>query len=83
MTDGARGGFPDLQPITPPPGFGRFLAAMRRAQDLAVSADPDDATWDEAADQVDRLVELLTPFEADEGWGLRAGRRRCRAWGAC
>ncbi|WP_237165440.1 PaaI family thioesterase [Mycolicibacterium obuense] len=69
MTDAARGGFPDLQPVTPPPGFARFLTAMRRAQDLAVSAAPDAATWDDAADQVERLVELLAPFEADEGVG--------------
>ncbi|TRW77857.1 PaaI family thioesterase [Mycolicibacterium sp. 018/SC-01/001] len=46
---------------------------MRRAQDLAVSAAPDAATWDEAADQVERLVGLLAPFEADEGVGP-AGR---------
>ncbi|MEW5809613.1 MAG: PaaI family thioesterase [Actinomycetota bacterium] len=69
MTDASPGGFPDLQPITPPPGFGRFLSAMRRAQDLAVSAAPDAETWEQAADQVDRLIELLAPFEADEGVG--------------
>ena len=34
------GGFPEYGPASPGPGFGRFVAAMRRVQDLAVSADP-------------------------------------------
>jgi acyl-coenzyme A thioesterase PaaI-like protein len=61
------GGFPEYGPATPGPGFGRFVAAMRRLQDLAVSADPRDDVWDEAADRASALVELLGPFEADEG----------------
>ncbi len=64
-----RGGFPTFEPACPGAGFGRFLAAMRRAQDLAVSADPDPATWDEAADRAEALVKLLDPFEAPEGIG--------------
>jgi acyl-coenzyme A thioesterase PaaI-like protein len=63
------GGFPAFEPATPGPGFGRFLTAMRRAQDLAVSADPDDDTWDRAADDAEKLVALLEPFEAPEGVG--------------
>ncbi|BBY18046.1 PaaI family thioesterase [Mycolicibacterium litorale] len=63
------GGFPNFQPATPGPGFGRFLSAMRRAQDLAVSADPDSETWDRAADLVEELVGLLGPTEAAEGVG--------------
>jgi acyl-coenzyme A thioesterase PaaI-like protein len=61
------GGFPEYGPASPGPGFGRFVAAMRRLQDLAVSADPDDGVWDDAADRAAALVELLGPFEADEG----------------
>ncbi len=61
------GGFPEYGPATPGPGFGRFVAAVRRLQDLAVSADPADAVWDDAADRTAALVELLGPFEADEG----------------
>ncbi|MCG5432150.1 PaaI family thioesterase [Mycobacterium sp. MYCO198283] len=68
-TSESRGGFPVFEPAEPGPGFGRFLAAMRRLQDLAVSADPDPATWDEAADQAAKLVELLDPHEAPEGQG--------------
>jgi acyl-coenzyme A thioesterase PaaI-like protein len=61
------GGFPEYGPASPGPGFGRFVASMRRLQDLAVSADPADGVWDDAADRAAALVELLGPFEADEG----------------
>ncbi|WAJ45831.1 PaaI family thioesterase [Mycobacterium sp. Aquia_216] len=61
------GGFPEYGPVTPGPGFVRFVAAMRRLQDLAVSADPADDVWDDAADRAAALVELLGPFQADEG----------------
>lgn len=61
------GGFPEYGPASPGPGFGRFVAAMRALQDLAVSADPGDDVWDDAADRAANLVELLGPFQADEG----------------
>ncbi|BBX57060.1 Thioesterase superfamily protein [Mycobacterium shottsii] len=67
------GGFPEYGPASPGPGFGRFMAAMRRLQDLAVSADPGDGVWDQAAEQADALASLLGPFQADEGQGP-AGR---------
>ncbi|MCV7192597.1 PaaI family thioesterase [Mycolicibacterium brumae] len=60
------GGFPRFSPADPGPGFGEFVAGMRRLQDLAVSADPDDATWDVAAAKVAELVELLAPSQAGE-----------------
>lgn len=63
------GGFPQFEQARPGPGFGRFLNAMRRAQDLAVSANPDRETWYAAADRVEELVALLAPFEAGEGVG--------------
>ncbi len=61
------GGFPEYGPASPGSGFGRFVAAMRQLQDLAVSADPDDGIWDDAADRAAELAKLLAPFEADEG----------------
>lgn len=61
------GGFPEYGPASPGPGFGRFVAAMRQLQDLAVSADPGDELWDDAADRAAALVALLGPFQADEG----------------
>nr|MDT0524091.1 hypothetical protein [Streptomyces sp. DSM 41633] len=63
------GGFPVFETADPGPGFARFLTAMRRAQDLAVSANPDSDTWDDAADRAEELVKLLGPYEADEGVG--------------
>ena len=63
------GGFPNFEPAEPGPGFGRFLIAMRRAQDLAVSADPDSDTWEQAAARAEELVKLLDPYEAAEGVG--------------
>ena len=59
------GGFPRFQIIDEPLGFGRFVTAMRRAQDLAVSADVTD--WDLAADRVDELIAFLAPHEAAGG----------------
>ncbi len=63
------GGFPKFEAAQPGPGFGRFLTAMRRVQDLAVSADPDPDTWTAAADRAEALVSLLEDFEAAEGVG--------------
>lgn len=64
---GKHGGFPRYEPAQPGPGFARFVTAMRRLQDLAVSTDPDDDTWDDAAERVEGLVKLLDPFQAAEG----------------
>lgn len=61
------GGFPEYEPADPAPGFVRFLAGMRRLQDLAVSANPSEDVWESAADRVDELVELLESSEAPEG----------------
>jgi len=65
------GGFPRLAPVDEPPGFGRFVAAMRRAQDLAVSAEMPD--WNAAADRVEDLVGFLEPHRGPGGLGP-AGR---------
>ncbi|HUO39631.1 MAG TPA: PaaI family thioesterase [Mycobacterium sp.] len=67
------GGFPDYGVADAPPGFARFVSAMRQLQDLAVSAAPDEAVWADAADRVGQLVDLLGPFERPEGVGP-AGR---------
>ena len=59
------GGFPRFQVLDEPPGFGRFVTAMRRAQDLAVAADAPD--WNAAADRVDALIAHLSPYETSGG----------------
>jgi acyl-coenzyme A thioesterase PaaI-like protein len=61
----SHGGFPKFQIIDEPHGFGRFVTAMRRAQDLAVSTDV--ADWDHAADRVEELIAFLAPHEAPGG----------------
>jgi acyl-coenzyme A thioesterase PaaI-like protein len=61
------GGFPEYGPASPRDGFRRFVTTMRRLQDLAVSADPSDEVWDEAAERAEALVELLGPYQAEEG----------------
>jgi len=63
------GGFPLFEAADPGPGFERFLTAMRRAQDLAVSVNPDGDTWAAAADRAEELVALLEPHQAAEGVG--------------
>ncbi|MBI3214609.1 MAG: PaaI family thioesterase [Mycobacterium sp.] len=63
------GGFPLFEPAQPGPGFARFLTAMRKLQDLAVSSNPAPEVWSDAADQVERLVAELDPFQAGEGVG--------------
>ena len=72
---GRHGGFPEFEVVDPPPGFVRFVTAMRRLQDLAVSAAPSDEGWEDAADLAEDLVEKLAPFEAPEGVSP-AGRSR-------
>lgn len=61
------GGFPDYEVADPPQSFVRFVATMRRLQELAVSANASEDDWDKAADRAEELVELLAPFEAPEG----------------
>ena len=55
------GGFPRFQVLEEPPGFGRFVTAMRRLQDLGVAADAPD--WNDAAAHVEDLIDYLAPHE--------------------
>ena len=61
------GGFPEYGAASPGPGFGRFVAAMRRLQDLAVSATPAMTSWNDAAGHAEALAAQLAPFQAAEG----------------
>ncbi|OBI13979.1 thioesterase [Mycobacterium sp. E2327] len=69
MTDtapGVRGGFPQIEPAEhAPPGLGRFVAAMRRLQDLAVSTDS--SLWSSAAEHVESACALLDGYQVPEG----------------
>jgi acyl-coenzyme A thioesterase PaaI-like protein len=69
MTDtapGVRGGFREIKPADhAPPGLGRFVAAMRRLQDLTVSTDG--AMWSTAAEHVEQACALLDGHQVPEG----------------
>jgi hypothetical protein len=70
MTDTApeiRGGFPELKPVDAPPELSRFIAAMRRLQDLTVSTKPQSAKWTTAAEQVENVCALLEDHQVAEG----------------
>jgi acyl-coenzyme A thioesterase PaaI-like protein len=71
MTDtapGVRGGFPEIKPAeSVPPGLGRFVAAMRRLQDLTVATNPDSSRWTAAAQHVEDACALLDGHQVPEG----------------
>jgi acyl-coenzyme A thioesterase PaaI-like protein len=70
MTDTApeiRGGFPEVKPVDAPPELGRFVAAMRRLQDLTVSTNPASAMWATAAQRMEDLCALLGNHQVPEG----------------
>lgn len=70
MTDTApevRGGFPEVRPVEDaPPELGRFVAAMRRLQDLTVSTRPDGELWAAAAEHVEHACALLDGRQVSE-----------------
>jgi acyl-coenzyme A thioesterase PaaI-like protein len=70
MTDTARqtrGGFPDVRPVDDAPEeLGRFVAAMRRLQDLTVSTNPDRSLWAAAAQHLESACALLDGHQVPE-----------------
>jgi acyl-coenzyme A thioesterase PaaI-like protein len=56
------------------PDYGRFVEAVRTAQDLARGTDAPDDVVTRAADLIESANRLLAPFEADE-WHSPSGRR--------
>lgn len=69
------GGFNPPTPTTKGgPDYGRFIAAVRKLQDHARAVDAPDEVITEAADTLEKLSALLSPFDADE-WESPSGRR--------
>jgi acyl-coenzyme A thioesterase PaaI-like protein len=63
---GVQGGFPQVKPAEhAPPGLGRFVAAMRRLQDLSVSTDS--PLWSAAAEHLESACALLDGHQVPEG----------------
>lgn len=67
-TPTVRGGFPEVKPADhAPPGLDRFVAAMRRLQDLTVCTDPEWSVWATAADHLEKACGLLDGHQVPEG----------------
>ena len=60
-------GFPPIEPIDAPPEMARFMTAMRRLQDIAVSTAPDGALWTDGAQRIEDLCERLEVHRAPQG----------------
>jgi len=69
------GGFNPPEPTTKGgPDYGRFIDGVRKLQDHARAVDAPDEVITEAADTLEKLSALLSPFDADE-WASPSGRR--------
>jgi acyl-coenzyme A thioesterase PaaI-like protein len=69
------GGFNPPEPTTKGgPDYGRFIDAVRKLQDHARAVDAPDEVITEAADQLEKVSALLSPFDSDE-WQSPSGRR--------
>jgi acyl-coenzyme A thioesterase PaaI-like protein len=56
------------------PDYGRFVDGVRKLQDHARAVDAPDEVITEAADMLEKVSALLSPFDTDE-WQSPAGRR--------
>jgi acyl-coenzyme A thioesterase PaaI-like protein len=69
------GGFNPPEPTTKGgPDYGRFIEAVRTLQDHARAVDAPDEVISEAADLIEKVSDLLGPFDTDE-WATPSGRR--------
>jgi acyl-coenzyme A thioesterase PaaI-like protein len=69
------GGFNPPEPTSKGgPDYGRFIDAVRTLQDHARAVDAPDEVIGEAADLLEKVSDLLKPFDADE-WQSPSGRR--------
>jgi len=69
------GGFNPPEPTTKGgPDYGRFIDTVRKLQDHARAVDAPNQVITEAADQLEKVSALLSPFDSDE-WQSPSGRR--------
>jgi acyl-coenzyme A thioesterase PaaI-like protein len=67
--------FARVTPVEAAPEMARFMTAMRRLQDIAVSTNPDERLWNDAAELVEGVCARLEEHEAPAGVAP-AGRAR-------
>ena len=67
--------FARITPVEGTPEMGRFIAAMRRLQDITVSTNPDDSVWNDAAELIEGVCVRLEEHKAPAGVAP-AGRAR-------
>ncbi len=71
----AGGGFNPPEPTTRGgPDYGRFVEAVRTLQDHTRAADAPDDVITKAADMIEAVSVMLSPYDADE-WTTPSGRR--------
>lgn len=59
--------FARVKPTVAEPEMGRFMTALRRLQDIAVSSDPDAATWNDTAELLEDVCARLEGHRAPAG----------------
>jgi len=67
--------FARVTPVEAAPGMARFMTAMRRLQDTAVSTNPDERLWNDAAELIEGVGARLEKHKAPAGVAP-AGRAR-------
>lgn len=67
--------FARVEPVDAPPEMARFMTAMRRLQDIAVSTNPDAALWADTAELLEGMCARLEEHKAPAGVAP-AGRAR-------
>ena len=59
--------FARVQPVDAPPEMARFVAAMRRLQDIIVSTNPHATLWDDKAERIEDVCAQLEKHRAPAG----------------
>jgi acyl-coenzyme A thioesterase PaaI-like protein len=59
--------FARVQPVDATPEMARFIAAMRRLQDIAVSTNPDATLWKDTAELIEDVCARLEEYKAPAG----------------
>jgi acyl-coenzyme A thioesterase PaaI-like protein len=67
--------FARVKPVDAPPEMARFMTAMRRLQDIAVSTNPDRSLWNDTAELIEDVCARLEQHRAQAGVAP-AGRAR-------